>query len=245
MTIDFSIITAVRNDLSALKRTYASLTEQTNQNFEWIVIDAASNDGTAAWLSNLQCFPERMYWISEVDKGISDAWNKGIQKAKGKQILILNAGDTYDFDLIEKFSAEVNEQKITCCHARLMSVQGDFLGILKANPSRLWRGMHVPHNWCSVPRSTYLELGMYRLIPHSMDFDWFYRYYRKYGKSGFKVIDVALGEYHLGGYSDVNYREGFIANEQIIKDNGGISFLSSLIRIIYILKHCYRSKKNI
>lgn len=237
MKTTFSIITAVRNGLPELQRTCSSLLLQTRQDFEWIVIDAASTDGTADWLSGLRIFQDRMHWVSECDQGISDAWNKGISRASGRQVLILNAGDTYDCDFIERFSSKVNEHRVTCCHVRLQTEDGRPLGVFRANPANLWRGMHIPHNWCSVPRAAYTQLGPYRLMPHSMDFEWFHRYYRKNGIDGFLVIDDILGDYRMGGHSDVHFREGFAANEIIMKNNGMSPWLAALIRCVYTVKH--------
>lgn len=239
MKTTFSIITAVRNGLPDLQRTCSSLLQQTQQDFEWIVIDAASTDGTAAWLSGLRIFQDRMQWVSERDLGISDAWNKGIARAKGRQILILNAGDTYDSDLIERFSREVNDEQVTCCHARLLTEDGRVVSVFRANPANLWRGMHIPHNWCSVPRAFYSQLGPYRLISHSMDFDWFHRYFRQSGVVGFRVIDAALGDYRLGGHSDIHFRDGFAANEEILIANGTARWLATLIRRVYTARHLW------
>jgi len=243
MKTTFSIITAVRNGLPELQRTCSSLLQQTRQDFEWIVIDAASTDGTADWLSGMRNFQDRMHWVSESDQGISDAWNKGIARASGRQVLILNAGDTYDSDLIDRFSSKVNDQQVTCCHARLLTEDGRPVSVFRANPANLWRGMHIPHNWCSVPRTAYSQIGPYRQIPHSMDFDWFHRYYRKNGMAGFLVIDATLGDYRLGGHSDVHFRDGFAANEIIMKANGTSHWLAALIRRIYTVRHLLMKTK--
>ena len=239
----FSIITAVRNGLTDLKRTYISLLHQTQQDFEWIVIDSASTDGTANWLSGISTFPNRMQWISEPDQGISDAWNKAIALARGSQVLILNAGDTYDTDLVERFSSVVNDKQITCCHARLLTESGSPVGIFNASPAKLWRGMHVPHNWRSVPIHFYDQLGGYQLVRHSMDFDWFHRYYLQRGTAGFLIIDSALGDYRLGGHSDINFRDSFIANEKIMNANGTPRLLASFIRRIYTARHLWMQYK--
>lgn len=227
----FSIITAVRNGLDDLQRTCTSLKQQTLQDFEWIVIDAASTDGTSRWLESLGGFTDRLQWISESDKGIADAWNKGLARASGDQVLILNAGDTYDPEMLAIFAREVQTDKITCCHARLLTEDGVLVGKFKAMPQRLWRGMHLPHNWCSVPRALYTKHGHYRLMPNAMDFDWFHRYYRQRGVQGFRVIEATLGAYRLGGHSDNNFRDGFSANADILMKNGTSRTLAILIRI--------------
>lgn len=238
MNPTFSIVTAVKNGLPELIRTFNSLQSQTNHDFEWVVIDAASNDGTLEWLSGLTNINGGYKWVSENDKGIADAWNKGIRMSEGSQILILNAGDTYDPILVETFLTKVSDNKITCCHARIG--RSDKPPIFYAQPNLLWRGMHVPHNWCSVPLSIYKSIGLYKNINHSMDFEWFARYYKFYGVYGFDIINQALGEYALGGHSDINYVEGFKFNEHILIANGMNPIKAKLLRSIYTLKHLLR-----
>jgi glycosyltransferase involved in cell wall biosynthesis len=245
MKSTFSVITAVRNGLPDLKKTYLSLLQQTCQDFEWIVIDAASSDGTASWLASLSSLKYRVHWVSEPDKGISDAWNKGVSLASGDQVLILNAGDTYDINLLEIFSGEINPNQITCCHSRMLTEDGRFISVFLANPSKLWRGMHVPHNWSSVPRAFYTKQGGYRHMPHSMDFDWFHRYFCQYGVSGFRVIDAVLGDYRLGGHSDIHFRDGFLANEEIMKVNGTNRWIAAAIRRIYTMRHLMMKNKKL
>jgi putative colanic acid biosynthesis glycosyltransferase len=82
----FSIVTITRNNLAGLRRTEESLAAQSFRDFEWIVIDGDSTDGTKDRL------PQGA--VSEPDNGIYDAMNKGIDRATGEYILFLNAGDT-------------------------------------------------------------------------------------------------------------------------------------------------------
>ena len=85
----FSVVTVTRDNLPGLIRTGQSLSAQTFRDFEWIVIDGASRDGSAAWLAQ-----GHARWLSEPDGGIYDAMNKGIERATGEIVLFLNAGDT-------------------------------------------------------------------------------------------------------------------------------------------------------
>lgn len=87
----FSVVTVVRNDIEGLKRTWRSLATQTCSDFEWLVIDGASTDGTPEWLQALA--DERLRWISEPDRGIYDAMNKGIGRVQGEIVQFLNADD--------------------------------------------------------------------------------------------------------------------------------------------------------
>jgi hypothetical protein len=53
-----------------------------------------------------------------------------------------------------------------------------------------------------------------------MDFEWFHRYYKIRGLTGFKVLDEVLGSYRLGGHSDINYEQSFKSNSEILISNG-------------------------
>jgi putative colanic acid biosynthesis glycosyltransferase len=86
----FSVITVTRNNLPRLKQTHDSLRAQAGADYEWIVIDGASDDGTAAYLKTIPA-----QWISEPDGGIYDAMNKGIDRAQGDYIIFMNAGDEF------------------------------------------------------------------------------------------------------------------------------------------------------
>lgn len=89
----FSIITVTKNNLDGLKRTQKSVKEQTCRDFEWIIIDGASTDGTREHLKTLTVdIPVKA--LSEKDDGIYEAMNKGIKRARGLYLLFLNAGDT-------------------------------------------------------------------------------------------------------------------------------------------------------
>jgi hypothetical protein len=70
-----------------------------------------------------------------------------------------------------------------------------------------------------------------------MDFEWFHRYFKAHGVNGFKVIDEILGSYRMGGHSDINFRDGFVANEKILVANGTPRSVAALLRIAYIVKH--------
>jgi glycosyltransferase involved in cell wall biosynthesis len=233
----FSIVTAVKDGLNDLQRTFDSLIHQDEKDFEWIVIDSASNDGTVEWLQNLNSNVINLIWLSEPDLGIADAYNKGINKSTSEYIMILNAGDTYDQNLLSMYAEKIKPDVIVCSHARLLSFKGKYVGVFKSRPKLLWRGMHLAHNWCCVPRKMYIQHGGYKLIPHSLDFEWFYRYYHNNGADSFLVLDQVLGSYYLGGHSDRNYINSFKANEKIFIENGMNKFLAALICYAYIFKH--------
>ena len=234
----FTVITATFNAGPLFDRTRASLEAQTNQDFEWLVFDGGSHADT---VSRVRAAGHLIaHWRSEPDRGIADAWNKGLAMARGQYILFLNAGDTYDAGFLHTVASAADNQRIVCSHVRLRTASGVLVGRALAEPNRLGRAMHLPHNWCAVPARHYAEFGPYALLPQAMDFEWFHRYYLKYGATGFRVIDECLGDYHLGGTSDVNYAESYRAKEGIIVAHGGNRLAARLLRWAYTINHAVR-----
>lgn len=95
-----SIITVNLNNLEGLQRTMESVFEQSWQEFEYIVIDGGSTDGSKEYIENNS---EKIdFWISEPDKGIYNAMNKAIGVAKGEYLFFLNSGDwLYDKNILK------------------------------------------------------------------------------------------------------------------------------------------------
>lgn len=88
-----SIITINYNNKDGLQKTIDSVIGQTWQDYEWIIIDGGSTDGSKELIEKYQ--KHFAYWCSEPDKGIYNAMNKGIAKAKGKYVSCMNSGDAF------------------------------------------------------------------------------------------------------------------------------------------------------
>ena len=90
-----TIITINRNNADGLEKTMQSVLSQTCTDYEYVVVDGASTDGSVAVIERLApTFGDRLKWVSEPDKGIYNAMNKGIGMATGEYIQILNSGDS-------------------------------------------------------------------------------------------------------------------------------------------------------
>ena len=110
MIMRLSIITINFNNLEGLKKTAESVINQTWKEFEWIIIDGCSTDGSKEYIVKLNDELTHngrnpiTYWCSEPDKGIYNAMNKGIKNANGEYFLFLSSGDSFvDKDIVADF----------------------------------------------------------------------------------------------------------------------------------------------
>ena len=111
-----TIITINRNNAPGLEKTIQSVLNQTSTNFEFVVVDGASTDGSVEVIRRLEGqFGKRLKWVSEPDSGIYNAMNKGIGMAGGEYIQILNSGDCLAAnDVVERMLAVLNSNS---CHS--------------------------------------------------------------------------------------------------------------------------------
>ncbi len=182
----FSIITVTFNAAQWLEKTIEAILEQTYPHIEYILIDGGSTDGTP---EILQKYKDRIsYQISEPDKGIYDAMNKGIRAATGDYLWFINAGDIpEEKETIEKIIASLPEDEewpdILYGETCTINAEGTVTGArrLKAPAVLSWRsfrmGMLVCHQSFLVKRTLAPEYDLqYRL---SADFDWCIRCLRQ------------------------------------------------------------------
>lgn len=104
-----SIITINYNNAAGLEKTMRSVLSQTYADFEYVVIDGGSKDGSVNVIRSLEgSFGSRLHWVSEPDKGIYHAMNKGIMKSGGDYLEFLNSGDCLvDDRVVEKMVGEL------------------------------------------------------------------------------------------------------------------------------------------
>ena len=109
--MQLTIITINRNNAAGLEKTMQSVLSQTCTDYEYVVVDGASTDGSVAVIERLApAFGDRLKWVSEPDKGIYNAMNKGIGMATGEYIQILNSGDSLvSQDVVEKMYAALEK----------------------------------------------------------------------------------------------------------------------------------------
>jgi glycosyltransferase len=157
----FSIITAVRNNKDNLRNAIASLRMQTFRNYEHIIIDGASTDGTIDVIKELA--DEKTKWTSEPDSGIYEALNKGIKMSSGDVICLLHSDDEFAEPKILETVADVFNQYQTD------SVYGDLLYVRKPkseSDTQHKRETHKVIRWWRSGEFKYKSLKFGWMPPH-------------------------------------------------------------------------------
>ena len=128
-----SIITINYNNLEGLKKTVESVINQSWKEFEFIVIDGGSTDGSAAYIESQSKNID--YWVSEADKGIYNAMNKGIAKATGEYLLFLNSGDhLYNNEVIKENLQDFKDHDLIYFNVHIL---GETISEILKHPDKL------------------------------------------------------------------------------------------------------------
>lgn len=158
-----SIIAACRNGTSTIERMLDSISGQTFRDFELIIIDGASTDGTQDILTKHDEFIS--YWISEPDNSIAEAWNKGLARARGEWILFMGVDDAFDrATVLEEMAPHLRSATTDLVYGTTLVVDGLFNGQMKGQPfdiKGLRRSMTLPHVSTFHARSLFDEIGLY------------------------------------------------------------------------------------
>ena len=179
-----SLITATYNSAETLRDTLQSVLNQTFKDVDYIIIDGNSKDNTIDIVKEFEPkFEGRLRWISEKDKGIYDAMNKGVKMAQGEVVGILNSDDFFaSDDVLEKVNAAFTENPtIKGVYADVRYVDWNdtsktvrmFSGKDFKREKICW-GQMPPHPSFYVKRECYDKFGLYSLdYPICADYDMF------------------------------------------------------------------------
>ncbi len=162
-----SIITVCYNSAKTIEKTFQSVQSQTYNNIEYIVIDGKSKDGTLDIMNDYKSIITK--YISEPDKGLYDAMNRGIELATGDLVGILNSDDVFtDHTILEKIARFHTENDIEASVGNIIKVneEGEFIRNYSAenwNPEKLKIGFMPPHPAIFFNRNLYEKYGQYHL----------------------------------------------------------------------------------
>jgi glycosyltransferase involved in cell wall biosynthesis len=200
-----SVITVNLNNADGLRKTIESVVNQTYTNFEYIIIDGGSTDGS---LEVIKEYVDRIaYWISEPDRGIYNAMNKGIRNANGDFVCFLNSGDEYyskySIEYISKFLISV-EPMIYFSNNLFIDLEEDNLKLIDSkrinDRSDLLR-FHFGHASTFYDRKLFSIIGEFnsknRIVS---DVDWYMDALIN-KKIPFKCINFVTSIFYSGGIS--------------------------------------------
>ena len=216
-----SIITINYNNKEGLLKTIESVISQTDKNFEWIIIDGGSTDGSKELIELYVDYIT--YWVSEPDKGIYNAMNKGIKASHGDFLWFLNSGDyLYDVDVLMRVLPLLKEKDIyvgnmycvDCVGKKWMSKK-DFTpeGIIKkltfssfCHPSTIFN------------RNVFEIYGYYR-EDKKIASDWFF-YYQSLvmGNATLEEIPFVLTVFDNNGISSIKTDSGYWERDELLKE---------------------------
>lgn len=212
--MQLSIITVNYNDKNGLEKTIRSVVEQTFKDFEFIIIDGGSTDGSVEIIKK---HAEHIdYWVSERDKGTYHAMNKGIEKASGTYCYFLNSGDyLIDKTVFENIFKQPLHADIVSGNVLKIRKNGKFRTIVPhEKPSLHKLCIHsLPHQASLIKRNLFYEIGFYNeSFKIVSDFDFFLKAIVTHNKS-YQRINAAFSYFNLEGISS-NPRNAALAKEE-------------------------------
>ena len=166
-----SIITATYNSAKTLKDTIESVLHQTYPEIEYIIVDGASTDNTTDIIRQYEpLFGKKMKWISEKDKGIYDAMNKGIQMATGDVVGTLNSDDYFTAnDVVEHLMRELADTSLDAIYGDIHFIHSDepnkcirYYSSERFSPKWLRFGFMPAHPSFYCRREIFQKAGLYK-----------------------------------------------------------------------------------
>ena len=218
-----SIITVAFNSGLTIKDTFDSIRSQDYDNIEYIVIDGNSSDETVDLIKSNEDIIHK--WISENDKGIYDAMNKGISLATGDIVGILNSDDVYfEPQSISLVMNEFLNKENDIVYGNINYVSKDLSNIIRKWRSSKYKlgrfkyGWHPPHPSFFVKKNLYTKYGTYDLdLSVAADFDVMLRFLEKH-KAKSKFIDRVITKMRIGGESNRSIKN-ILMGRKNIKDS--------------------------
>lgn len=222
-----SMVTVCFNAENVIEKTILSVLNQSKPVYEYVLVDGASTDSTysiiKAYEKQFVAKGIRYSYISEKDKGISDAFNKGIKRATGEVVGLLNADDELLPDTCKVLSEYVEKYPADVYYGDCIWVDEknrlEYISKPKHDLSKLLYHMVLIHPSTFVKKSAYDECGVFDITyRYCMDKQLLYRFYKK-GKK-FQYIEECLTRFKAGGVSDSHAKAVFREDSRMAMENG-------------------------
>ncbi|MHB8063589.1 MAG: glycosyltransferase family 2 protein [Ruminiclostridium sp.] len=239
MNIKISIITASYNSEKYIKNTIQSVLAQTYKNIEYLIIDANSKDTT---LDIVQSYKENISKIiCEPDKGLYDAWNKGIELATGDYIFFLNSDDVFfdEFSIYNFVQCINKNNKPAAVYAQLLAYESNssytYIDGRKTKLEDFLRKMYFCTPTAIIRKDVYKKIGKYSLeYKISSDYDWAIRLFKTYREEEVIFLDQTVLKFRLDGMSNTNEALAYSEINKIVKVN--FSKIDYLNHYVYVKK---------
>ena len=227
-----SIITINFNNYDGLKRTMDSVFFQTFKDFEWIVVDGGSTDGSKDLLSSHGS--EISQWVSEPDSGIYNAMNKGIRMSHGDYLLFLNSGDSLTDESVLERSVHYLSDTDYVIGNIVHTQRGDKTGLTEKSFSPggllyILINYALPHPASFMRRSLFEQYGFYR-EDLRISSDWAFMVYSiLLGKATVKYLPVVVTSFDDTGISSVNLQEGNKERDLVMQERPILFLMRDLL----------------
>ena len=219
-----SIITVCYNSEAFIASAINSVLSQTHPNIEYIVIDGGSKDGTG---SIVESYGDKVaHFVSEPDKGIYDAMNKGLALATGEVIGILNSDDFYpNNDVISQVvgcfrdnsNVDMVLGNVDFVRSENVSNPVRFYSSFNFEPWKIRFGFMPAHPGAFIKRTAYERVGNYKLgYKIGADFEWFVRAFLTHRLS-FVKLNKTLVRMREGGVSTSGLKSNWIATKDMYR----------------------------
>lgn len=220
-----TIITVCYNAEKTLARTMESVLLQSHPVDKYIVIDGGSTDKTVEIIRSYEDrFNDRLEWVSERDNGIYDAMNKGLQRAHGDIIGILNADDWYENDAVAHILEKAEGYPPGVYYGIMRKWQdGQEYSVVREHHNFLWRDM-IPHPTTFIHRDIYQEFGFFdETYKLAADYELMLRLARR--NVPFYPVNFIITNFSIGGASVRRARKMWIETINIRRKYGSLSCL--------------------
>lgn len=201
-----SIITVTFNSAATIRETIESVIHQGYDDLEYIIVDGGSTDGTVDIVKEYE--KDISKWISEPDRGISDAFNKGISMAAGELIGIINSDDLLAENAVKNVADMISpDTDVIYGKAYRLYADGSTREYCPRDLKIFTYKMPLVHPATFVKKSAYEKYGVFNIGYHyCMDRAVLYKMYL--GGAKFQYIDEYLAYYRMGGMSENHYWDG-------------------------------------
>lgn len=209
-----SVITINFNNREGLEKTLKNVTSQTFPDFEYIVIDGGSKDGSKELLEKHS--DKITYWISESDKGIYNAMNKGITAAKGEYLIFINSGDHFHNEQSLSSAAQyLSGEDIIFGNLEVINGEQSFIKNYSSELSLFYFYYEsLPHPASFIRKEAFDNWGFYdENLKIVSDWKWFLISICLHHAS-FKHIDQTVSTFYLDGISGNTENQGKMTNER-------------------------------